>query len=193
LPGEQLGSQAAEEYVVGHIGLGMRLKALPLKVLHRVDLARVRVRLGERLADRVAKGRQSTVLLPEGEEVAADVVPSLGEVDAAGRVVGLRRQERRLALPPGRDLVTEQAEQHVVALRELARVPLEAGAFEPLGDIAGGWIGVLLSDRVTEDGQAAEPLPVGPKTVAEVVLRLREGDAGRVRAGRSGLGSDLQC
>ena len=81
-----LAAVQADSHVVGRPRiLGVVLEARPLEVLDDVGLAVDRADLDELLAGGVAEDRQPAVLLPVGEEGAAEVVAGLREVGAVGQ------------------------------------------------------------------------------------------------------------
>src|SRR5690606_15303820 len=173
-------AEAAEHHVVplGPLA-GVPLEALAFEVLHRVLDAGVRVDLPELLADRHAVDGQAAELLPVGAEATAEIVAGRFEVDAPLDRLGGR--EGLLTASIDRQLVPQEAELHVEALRPGPRMPLEACPLEPLGHPPGGRIHELVGDRKPVHGEAADLPPVRPEPAAEAASRLRIEGAVRLR------------
>ena len=73
--GYYVGTEAAEQHVIGRLVLGVQFEAVALEILHGVAA------LGEWLAYRVAEDGEAAVGLPVFEELPSEVVARLGEVD----------------------------------------------------------------------------------------------------------------
>src|SRR6266508_4918687 len=88
------------------------------------------------------------------------------------------RLERCLTLPSFRQLVTEQAQLHLIRGTSEFGMQLEARAIEPLHQrsLPAAWVGLILrvADRVAEDRQAAVGLPVGHERTRDGVAGLSE-------------------
>src|SRR5207237_10324875 len=154
----QLPPQQAEEHIVRLLVFGVVLEAGALEVLNDVGVA-----IGPSLLELIREWQaddEYTQLAPGVEEATPNAMPGLLDTH---RFYTIRRSYLG-ENPSLHKLAAEQTQEHLVLRALVLRVPLEAGALEPLDDVllAVGWAGLqaLARDGISKEGQAAIVLPI---------------------------------